>query len=203
MSTGSRLTWPHRLVTRTWPWRVGTRLVLTAGGVPLDAEGNLVGAGDVAAQTRQVIANLIEQLRLGGATPEDVLKTTVYVAATDNPDLVTAWNEVQASPGASRQYAAGRRVPGLQPGNWSRSRRLRRWNDDLLHHMQKFRVMDTREGFTEWVALNFVRHGSSTRRAAGLSSPRSIMAVRLGHVRAPRPPWTSSSASSAATRTAS
>ncbi|MCA9864011.1 MAG: RidA family protein, partial [Thermomicrobiales bacterium] len=69
----------------------GCRLVLTAGGVPLDAQGNLVGEGDVAAQTRQVIANLIEQLRLGGASPEDVLKTTVYVAATENPDLVTAW----------------------------------------------------------------------------------------------------------------
>jgi enamine deaminase RidA (YjgF/YER057c/UK114 family) len=76
----------------------GHRLVLTAGGVPLDAQGNLVGEGDVAAQTRQVIANLIEQLRLGGATPEDVLKTTVYVVATENPDLVTAWNEVQTSP---------------------------------------------------------------------------------------------------------
>lgn len=75
----------------------GRRLVLTAGGVPLDAQGNLVGKGDVAAQTRQVIANLIEQLRLGGATPEDVLKTTVYVVATETPDLVTAWNEVQAS----------------------------------------------------------------------------------------------------------
>ena len=76
----------------------GHRLVITAGGVPLDAQGNLVGAGDVAAQTRQVIANLIAQLQLGGATPEDVLKTTVFVAATDNPDLVTAWQEVQASP---------------------------------------------------------------------------------------------------------
>ena len=76
----------------------GHRLVMTAGGVPLDAQGNLVGEGDVAAQTRQVIANLIEQLHLGGATPDDVLKTTVYVVATENPALVTAWNEVQASP---------------------------------------------------------------------------------------------------------
>lgn len=76
----------------------GHRLVVTAGGVPLDAQGNLVGEGDVASQARQVIANLLEQLRLAGATPEDVLKTTVYVAASENPDLVTAWQEVQASP---------------------------------------------------------------------------------------------------------
>lgn len=76
----------------------GHRLVLTAGGVPLDAQGNLVGEGDVVAQTKQVIANLLEQLRLAGANPEDVLKTTVYVAATENSDLVTVWQEVQASP---------------------------------------------------------------------------------------------------------
>jgi enamine deaminase RidA (YjgF/YER057c/UK114 family) len=76
----------------------GHRLVLTAGGVPLDAEGNLVGDGDVAAQTRQVIANLLEQLQLAGATPGDVLKTTVYVVSTENPALVEAWQEVQASP---------------------------------------------------------------------------------------------------------
>jgi enamine deaminase RidA (YjgF/YER057c/UK114 family) len=76
----------------------GHRLVLTAGGVPLDAEGNLVGEGDVPAQTRQVIANLLEQLRLAGATPDDVLKTTVYVVSTENPALVAAWQEVQASP---------------------------------------------------------------------------------------------------------
>lgn len=76
----------------------GHRLVLTAGGVPLDAEGNLVGEGDVAAQTRQVISNLLEQLQLAGATPGDVLKTTVYVVSTENPALVAAWQEVQASP---------------------------------------------------------------------------------------------------------
>lgn len=76
----------------------GHRLVMTAGGVPLDGQGNLVGEGDVAAQTRQVIANLIEQLWLAGATPEDVLKTTIYVVGTENAALVTAWEQVQASP---------------------------------------------------------------------------------------------------------
>ena len=31
---------------------IGTRLVTTAGAVPLDDEGNLVGSGDVRAQAR-------------------------------------------------------------------------------------------------------------------------------------------------------
>jgi enamine deaminase RidA (YjgF/YER057c/UK114 family) len=36
----------------------GTTLVFMAGAVPLDAAGELVGAGDAAAQTDQVVAVL-------------------------------------------------------------------------------------------------------------------------------------------------
>ena len=76
----------------------GTRLVTTAGAVPLDEEGNLVGAGDVRAQARQTLDNLMRQLAAAGASGEDVLKTTVYVASTDRADLVACWEEVQRSP---------------------------------------------------------------------------------------------------------
>jgi enamine deaminase RidA (YjgF/YER057c/UK114 family) len=76
----------------------GTRVMMTAGAVPLDAEGNLVGAGDVRAQTRQVLDNLMWQLAAAEATGEDVLKTTVYVASTDRADLAACWEEVQQSP---------------------------------------------------------------------------------------------------------
>ena len=76
----------------------GARLILTAGAVPLDAEGDLVGAGDVRAQTRQVIDNLMAQLAAAGASGDDVLKTTVYVASPDRADLIAAWEEIQVSP---------------------------------------------------------------------------------------------------------
>lgn len=76
----------------------GVRLVLTAGAVPIDAAGQLVGDSDVRAQTRQTIANLMAQLAAAGAAGADVLKTTVYVASTDRADLLAAWEEVQASP---------------------------------------------------------------------------------------------------------
>ena len=33
---------------------IGTRIVTTAGAVPLDAKGNFVGAGDVRAQARRL-----------------------------------------------------------------------------------------------------------------------------------------------------
>ena len=76
----------------------GTRLVLTAGAVPLDADGQIVGVGDVPAQTQQTIDNLMQQLAAAGATGADVMKTTVYVASTNRDDLVAAWRIVQASP---------------------------------------------------------------------------------------------------------
>jgi enamine deaminase RidA (YjgF/YER057c/UK114 family) len=71
--------------------------VWTAGGVPLDASGALVGPGDVGAQARQVLANLTVALAAAGAAPEDVVRTTVYVVTSDRADLGTVWDEVQAS----------------------------------------------------------------------------------------------------------
>ena len=55
----------------------GSRLVTTAGAVPLDAEGNLVGSGDRFAQARQTLENLALALEAIGATARDVIKTTV------------------------------------------------------------------------------------------------------------------------------
>ena len=75
----------------------GGRLVFTAGAVPLDPEGNLVGAGDVAAQTSQVLSNLMLALEAAGAGGGDVLKTTVYVASGDRADLLAVWDLVQES----------------------------------------------------------------------------------------------------------
>ena len=75
----------------------GKRLVTTAGAVPLDGEGDLVGPGDRAAQTRQVLGNLMSALESVGARGSDVLKTTVYVVAEDGEDLAAVWRVVQES----------------------------------------------------------------------------------------------------------
>lgn len=58
----------------------GTRLVFVAGQEPEDDDGNLVGAGDLAAQARQVFANLGRALAAGGARPDQVTRITIYVA---------------------------------------------------------------------------------------------------------------------------
>ena len=73
----------------------GARLVFTAGACPLDAAGETVAPGDVAAQAEQVMQNLRTALRAAGADLGDVLKTTVYVASGDRVDLVTAWEVVK------------------------------------------------------------------------------------------------------------
>jgi enamine deaminase RidA (YjgF/YER057c/UK114 family) len=73
-------------------------VVWTAGGVPLDVEGRLVGAGDLTAQTEQVLANLTLALAAAGATPRDVVRTTVYVVTEARADLGVVWDAVQATP---------------------------------------------------------------------------------------------------------
>jgi reactive intermediate/imine deaminase len=62
------------------PGNAGGGLVYTSGQVAADDQGNLVGLGDPAAQTRQVLSNVDSVLREGGATLDDVLKCTVYLA---------------------------------------------------------------------------------------------------------------------------
>ncbi len=54
-------------------------LLFVSGIAPFDAEGNVVAEGDVVAQTRQVLQNLLDTLRTVGADMSDVLKVTVFL----------------------------------------------------------------------------------------------------------------------------
>src|SRR6476660_7788172 len=74
---------------------LGARLIFTAGACPLDAAGETVAPGDVAAQAEQVMQNLRIALQAAGADLGDVLKTTVYVASGERGDLVAAWQVVK------------------------------------------------------------------------------------------------------------
>ena len=59
-----------------------------SGQIALDpASGSLVGAGDVARETRQVLANLLAVLDAAGARPSQVVRTTVFLA--DLADFAT------------------------------------------------------------------------------------------------------------------
>ena len=55
------------------------RIVYLAGQVPLDRNGELVGAGDFEAQTRQVFDNLTAGLEAAGVSWADVVKLSYFV----------------------------------------------------------------------------------------------------------------------------
>ena len=55
------------------------RIIFVSGQVPLDEEGELVGPGDVEAQTRQVFENLTRALDAADATWSSVLKLTYFL----------------------------------------------------------------------------------------------------------------------------
>ncbi|HXX37927.1 MAG TPA: RidA family protein [bacterium] len=54
------------------------QLVFVAGQVARDAQGDVVGKGDIAAQAVQVFENLKTVLASAGATLDDVVKLTTY-----------------------------------------------------------------------------------------------------------------------------
>ncbi|GAB4143106.1 MAG: RidA family protein [Cyanobacteria bacterium J069] len=69
------------------------RLVFVAGQIPLHPETGAIVGEEVATQTEQVLANLEAILKAAGATFQDVVKTTVFLA--DMNDFV-AMNAVYA-----------------------------------------------------------------------------------------------------------
>jgi enamine deaminase RidA (YjgF/YER057c/UK114 family) len=57
----------------------GSRMIFLSGQVAQDVNGDVVGVGDLAAQTEQALRNVDTALRAAGASYADVAKTTVYV----------------------------------------------------------------------------------------------------------------------------
>ena len=56
-------------------------LLFCSGQIALDPQsGAMVGDGDVEAETRQVLANLTAVLQQAGVTPQQVVRTTVFLA---------------------------------------------------------------------------------------------------------------------------
>lgn len=72
---------------------VNGSFLYTAGQIPLDPSTNAIVAGDIKAQTRQVLRNLEAILHAGGASVKSVIKTTVFLK--DMNDFA-AMNEVYA-----------------------------------------------------------------------------------------------------------
>ena len=71
------------------------RIAFIAGQCPLDAAGDVVGAGDLEAQVDQVAANSLVALATVGAGPDDVVRSVIYVATSEQPMLAAAWRPFQ------------------------------------------------------------------------------------------------------------
>ena len=69
-------------------------LVTTAGLIALDSDGKIVGEGDVQAQVRKTLENMVAALDAVGATLDDVIKTTLYLADMgDYAEMNAVYNE--------------------------------------------------------------------------------------------------------------
>ena len=69
------------------PYSLGVRtgsLVFTAGQVAVDSERNIVGEGDIRAQTEQTLENVSAVLERCGATMRDVVKVTIWLRDFDD-----------------------------------------------------------------------------------------------------------------------
>ena len=58
-------------------------MLYIAGQVAVDADGNMVGLGDVVAQVRQVYENIGNVLESAGATFRNVVQFTTYLSSRD------------------------------------------------------------------------------------------------------------------------
>jgi enamine deaminase RidA (YjgF/YER057c/UK114 family) len=81
--------WTHD-VTAT-----GGKTVYVSGQVSVNARGEVVGKGDLRAQTEQVFENIKIALTAAGATFRDVVKTNLYVVGL-KPEHVPMLREVRS-----------------------------------------------------------------------------------------------------------
>lgn len=73
--------------------RAGTTLYC-AGQIPIDPETGEIVRGGIVPQTKRALDNLCAVLQAAGLTPEDVVRTTVFLSEMDD---YAAMNEIYAS----------------------------------------------------------------------------------------------------------
>lgn len=71
------------------------RLVFVAGQVAMDAEGRVVGEGDVKAQAAQVYRNVAAVLAEAGCTLRDVVKFTTYLVRNEDWTPFAEWRRAE------------------------------------------------------------------------------------------------------------
>ena len=93
----------------------GATTVYVGGQNAVDGDGTLVGGDDIAAQTRQVMANLHVALEAAGATVQDLVMMTILLV--EGADLAAAYPVAAAglegaAPPVTAAFVGGLGVPG-------------------------------------------------------------------------------------------
>ena len=87
-----------------------------SGQAPLDSAARLVGAGDVAVQSRQAVGNLLRLVRSARGLPGDVLKLTFYVTDLTDTDAQAVRDAASSafpeSPAPAITIVGVERLPG-------------------------------------------------------------------------------------------
>ena len=90
-------------------------LLFVSGLVPVDADGKVVGEGDVVEQTRQIFRNMELALRAGGCGFADVVKVTTFLLdVNDRARINPVRQEVfgDARPASTLVEVSALAVPG-------------------------------------------------------------------------------------------
>jgi enamine deaminase RidA (YjgF/YER057c/UK114 family) len=70
------------------------RTAYLAGQCPVGLDGRVVGVGNLDTQIDQVVANSMVALGAAGASPQDVIRTVIYVVSDEVDVLGAAWDRL-------------------------------------------------------------------------------------------------------------
>ena len=89
--------------------------VFIAGQVAIDRSGEVVGVGDIEAQTRQALANLDEAVKAAGGTRKDIAAIRVYMINRDDLPGMRAGrgNFWETPPASTLLFISGLVLPEL------------------------------------------------------------------------------------------
>ena len=113
-----------QVITVTGP----ARTIYIGGQDAVDAQGNIVGKGDLAAQTHQVLRNLRTALAAASARPEHIIKWNVYLVQGQSLQAgFTAfqqfWGDQPDPPTIDFHLRLGAGTPGFSCGDGCHCRR--------------------------------------------------------------------------------
>jgi enamine deaminase RidA (YjgF/YER057c/UK114 family) len=88
------------------------KTVYVGGQDAVDAQGNIIGKGDIKAQVQQVLINLRHALAAAGAEAEHIVKWNIYLVQGQSLQAGLAafqqfWGERQNPPAITMVYVAG------------------------------------------------------------------------------------------------